>query len=280
MSLSYTMMRKRLSELNLGLQVVMEKKKVCLATYKEVKRCEKQRFLAFAPILKYMKQPGRKHASELLLSVCSYLRYIVDVPIFGIGYNTSVDKIIDFIEEDLYNGYYDDEDEDQSYFNHLENYFQSAYYHMRLMERKWSKAIHLGEFEMRLERLKPRDKEERMILKMAKKAFRLYRHNAEITFEDNYPYRLKDPHIELRVDRSYYFCFYYSFHPHIDSELENQIDNFFPEDEERVTDEPVVYQIFDRPHRKEQLDTTNIDSLLNVLYELYDLLNLLNEKYN
>ncbi|MBW8683505.1 hypothetical protein [Chitinophaga rhizophila] len=280
MSLSFKHLQSRLAEMNIGLQVVLENCMVCLATYKEVEQSDKQRFFPFAPILKYMKEPGRKHASELLLSVCTYLRHIVEVPVFGTGEHTSVDAAIDFIEEDMNNGCYDDLDGGMTYYQELENYLQSAYYHLRVMEKKLNRSIHLRDFEMRLNRLRPRDKEEKLLYQLASKAYYLYKFKPEITFEENYPKCLKDPHIEHRIDRSYKLCFYYSRHDHIDSELENHIDIFFSEDEERVHDVPIVYQVFDKYYDKEELNPEYVKSLLEVLYDLYDLLKLLDDKYH
>lgn len=124
-------------------------------------------YIPVVPLFRRLKDPKRKQTAQLLLSVCSYLYHIADIPYYRqqnsyLYWMYEMHK--DWILED------DDQDESKICISEIEQ----AEWIGDLMEQKIYNYANLKHFKDRLDRFKPKDKIDNDCMKVAEEAYTLY----------------------------------------------------------------------------------------------------------
>ncbi|WP_444660030.1 hypothetical protein [Flavobacterium columnare] len=144
-------------------------------------------YIPIAPLFKMLKDPKRKKNAQLLISICSYLYHIADVP-----YYRQEDSYLywlyemqkDWIEQD------DETDETEAYKRELRN----AEYIGDKIEQKLFNRSNLKVFEQRLSQFKSVDTFDRECWQVACDAFALCNEYPNATIFRNAPLPEQDPY--------------------------------------------------------------------------------------
>lgn len=124
-------------------------------------------YIPVVPLFLWLKDPKRKHTAQLILSVCSYLYHIADIPYYRqeSGYLYWMYEMHkDWVTED------DCGEDTETY---LGEFLQAEWIGDR-MEQKMHNQDNLKWFKARLNRFKPKDKIEADCLKVAREAYAIY----------------------------------------------------------------------------------------------------------
>lgn len=146
-------------------------------------------YIPIVPLFLMLKDPKRKKAAQLLVSVCSYLYHIADIP-----YYRQEDTYL-YWQYEMFQEWveYDDcTDDTESYKGELRKAEQVG----DRMEQKLCNRINLELFEQRLDRFKSRDKYDEECHKVACDAFALYREYPNASVFRNVPMPEQDPYNE------------------------------------------------------------------------------------
>jgi len=138
------------------------------------------------PLFQMLKDPKRKKNAQLLLSVCSYLYHIVQIPYYTKEHAYlcwQYEMLKDWIE-------YCDEDEIETYRSEL----RQAECIGDIIGKKLSNRINLTLFEQRLSRFKSLDTFDRECWQIACNAFALYNEYPKTTIFRNAPIEEQDPY--------------------------------------------------------------------------------------
>ena len=215
-----------------------------------------------------LKDPKRKKTAQVLLSVCSYLYHIADVP-----YYRQEDSYLywlyethkDWVEQD------DETDETETYKSELRN----AEYIGDNIEQKLFNRINLKVFEQRLSRFKSLDTFDRECWQIACNAFVLYTEYPNATIFRNAPLPEEDPYNDdyenEAIGMEKYISFISDTKGWLYESLKESINNEF--NECGVLEEPTICKAFDGSKIKtNNLDFENrlftlLDDLCTLLYD-------------
>jgi len=144
-------------------------------------------YIPIVPLFKMLHHRERKQNAQLLISVCSYLYHIADIP-----YYRQEDSYLywlyethkDWIEQD------EQEDETELYKSELRN----AEYIGNSIEQKLFNRTNLKVFEQRLSQFKSRDTFDHECLQIASNALAVYREYPTTTIFRNAPLPEEDPY--------------------------------------------------------------------------------------
>ena len=224
-------------------------------------------YIPIVPLFKMLKDPKRKKTAPLLLSVCSYLYHIADVP-----YYRQEDSYLywlyemhkDWVEQD------DETDETETYKSELRN----AEYIGDKVEQKLFNRSNLKVFKQRLNRFKSVDTFDRECWQVACNAFALCTEYPNTTIFSNATLPEKDPYDNdedeiIRMEK--YISFIADTRGWLYESLSDTINNEF--NEYGAMEEPTISKRFDGS----EIPTANLDfenrlfGLLNdlsgILYE-------------
>ena len=224
-------------------------------------------YIPIIPLFQMLKDPKRKKTAPLLLSVCSYLYHIADVP-----YYRQEDSYLywlyemhkDWVEQD------DETDETESYKSELRN----AEYIGDKVEQKLFNRSNLKVFKQRLNRFKSVDTFDRECWQVACNAFALCTEYPNTTIFSNATLPEKDPYDNdedeiIRMEK--YISFIADTRGWLYESLSDTINNEF--NEYGAMEEPTISKRFDGS----EIPTANLDfenrlfGLLNdlsgILYE-------------
>ena len=224
-------------------------------------------YIPIAPLFKMLKDPKRKKTAQLLISVCSYLYHIADVP-----YYRQEDSYLywlyethkDWVEQD------DETDETETYKSELRN----AEYIGDKVEQKLFNRSNLKVFKQRLNRFKSVDTFDRECWQVACNAFALCTEYPNTTIFSNATLPEKDPYDNdedeiIRMGK--YISFIADTRGWLYESLSDTINNEF--NEYGAMEEPTISKRFDGS----EIPTANLDfenrlfGLLNdlsgILYE-------------
>jgi hypothetical protein len=224
-------------------------------------------YIPIIPLFQMLKDPKRKKTAPLLLSVCSYLYHIADVP-----YYRQEDSYLywlyemhkDWVEQD------DETDETETYKSELRN----AEYIGDKVEQKLFNRSNLKVFKQRLNRFKSVDTFDRECWQVACNAFALCTEYPNTTIFSNATLPEKDPYDNdedeiIRMEK--YISFIADTRGWLYESLSDTINNEF--NEYGAMEEPTISKRFDGS----EIPTANLDfenrlfGLLNdlsgILYE-------------
>lgn len=150
-----------------SIRLVQDSKKTYLTSEEWYKTGSTLYYIPIAPLFQMLHDPMRKKTAQLLVSVCSYLYHIADIPYYR-QENSYLywmyEMMTDWVEQD------DQTEETESYKSEL----SQAEYFGDAIEQKLFNRINLQVFEQRLDRFKSRDTFDRECQKVANDAFSLY----------------------------------------------------------------------------------------------------------
>ena len=217
-------------------------------------------YIPIAPLFKMLKDPKRKKTAQLLVSVCSYLYHIADVP-----YYRQEDSYLywlyethkDWVEQD------EETDETETYRSELRN----AEYIGDRIEQKLFNRSNLKIFEQRLNRFKSLDTFDRECWQVACNAFALCTEYPKATFFRNAPLPEEDPYDDdyetEAIGMEKYISFIADTKGWLYESLSESINNEF--NEYGKMEEPTICKAFDGS----KITQGNLD-FENRLFELLD----------
>jgi hypothetical protein len=150
-----------------NIQVVQEKRKIFLLTEECCSVGLTLYYIPVIPLFLMLKDKARRKTAQLLLSVCSYLYHIVDVP-----YYRQEDSYLYWRYEMMSDWIEQDEEEVDN--QNCKDELKQAEYIGDFVEQKIYNHKTLTAFESRLKHFKARDTLDTECLRIAKKAFNLY----------------------------------------------------------------------------------------------------------
>nr|WP_315257795.1 hypothetical protein [uncultured Flavobacterium sp.] len=225
-------------------------------------------YIPIAPLFKMLKDPKRKKNAQLLISICSYLYHIADVP-----YYRQEDSYLywlyemqkDWIEQD------DETDETEAYKRELRN----AEYIGDNIEQKLFNRINLKVFEQRLSRFKSVDTFDRECWQVACNVFALYTEYPTASIFRNAPLPEQDPYNDdcenETIGMEKYISFISDTKGWLYESLSDSINNEF--NEYGTMEEPIISKSFDGIEITQgNLDFENrlfavLDDLCTLLYD-------------
>ena len=229
-------------------------------------------YIPIMPLFQMLKDSKRKKTAQLLISVCSYLYHIADVP-----YYRQEDSYLywlyemqkDWIEQD------DETDESETYKRELRN----AEYIGDRIEQKLFNRINLKVFEQRLSRFKSRDTFDRECWQVACNVLTLYTEYPNATIFRNAPRPEQDPYNNddddddddenETIGMEKYISFIADTKGWLYESLSDNINNEF--NEYGVMEEPTISKQFDGS----EITATNLDFENRLFALLNDLCGLL-----
>lgn len=256
----------------LQLIIVSNNNTVCLATVREYDMgYHSLYYIPVAPLVRLLRERKRQHA-DLLLSVFSYLYKVQDIPFYADGSSylySCYECIENFVQES--EPEYEDRDD---YLSIITEFRYAEYWGNKIL----STLRHPYTLQClggRIERFRPKDEKDKVLLEIAEKALALYEKYPARSILDEMPRRFmqpeKDDYDEERViaaDQILSFSWSdYGFHydyliEHINCDLQ----------EMEHTDFPLALQLFDKPKKKERHDLSFCEQAFSLINALCDYL--------
>lgn len=248
-TIAYKETTKRLEAMDkeLRLAIVLENRKVTLATYKELNSRNRLYYIPVKPLFDLFKQEQSKELSALLLSVFAYLYRILRVPLYSHPYsylNGVYEILWEYCtEDDLYER------------ETVAEYIQTIRLAIRCGGKLYKKirgAKNLSLFGERIKQFKPQSNQEREIKKVAKAFYRLYQQFPERSLSDNLNTDLLNPEAEYRIYFEQYLSFIWDTN---DCLIENIIEHINCDLQEAEEEEdPCSIQLFHEPQNSATFD--------------------------
>lgn len=225
-------------------------------------------YIPTVPLFKMLHDPKRKKNAQLLISVCSYLYHIADIPYYKQEDSYlywMYEMLKDWVEQD------DETDETECYKSEL----RKAEVIGDRIEQKLFNRINLKVFEQRLSRFKSLDTFDHDCYQIACDAFALYTEypttsifrNAQIPEQDPY----NDDYDNETIGMEKYISFVADTHGWLYESLSDSINNEF--NEYGAMEEPTISKRFDGS----DITATNLDFENRLFALLNDLCGLLYE---
>lgn len=241
-------------------KLVQDSKKTYLTSEERYNTGTTLYYIPIVPLFKMLKDPKRKKNAQLLLSVCSYLYHIADVPYYRQEESYLYwlyEMMNDWIEQD------DETNETDTYKRELRN----AEYIGNKIEQKLFNRINLKVFEQRLSRFKSVDMFDRECHKVSCNAFALYTEYPTASIFRNAPLPEEDPYDDDYenevIGMEKYISFVADTKGWLYESLSDTINNEF--NEYGAMEEPTISKRFD----VSKIPTTNLD-FENRLFALLD----------
>jgi len=216
-------------------------------------------YIPIEPIYQMLRESKHKQNAHLLLSVCSYLYHIADVPYYrqqGSYLYWLYEMHRDWTEQD------EDREENERYVRE----FEKAELIGDCIEKKIFNRVNLEVFEGRLKAFKSRDAFDRQCLDIAKKAFALYSDYPTESIFRNAPMNDGDEDEDTEsesIGMEKYISFISDTKGWLYESIEESINNEF--NEYGAMDEPMILKCFDG----EELPQNSLD-FESLLFALLD----------
>ena len=206
-------------------------------------------YIPIVPLFKMLKDPKRKKTAQLLISVCSYLYHIAQIPYYRQEESYLYwlyEMMNDWVEQD------EETEETESYKSGLRN----AEYIGEKMEQKLFNRSNLKVFKQRLNRFKSVDTFDSECWKIARNAFALYTEYPSENIFRNATLPEKDPYEDDEneiIGMEKYISFIADTRGWLYESLSDTINNEF--NEYGAMEEPTISKRFDGS----EIPTANLD---------------------
>lgn len=197
-------------------------------------------YIPIIPLFKLLKDPDHKKAGQLLLSVCSYLYHIVDIPYYRQDQSYLAwifDMHLEWVEQD------EEEEVTKSYLQE----FDKADLIGDRIEQKLFNRINLDVFKQRIDKFRSRNKLDRACKKIAENALSLYTQYPKESIFRNASVNDEDPENEYDENDSIgmekYISFISDIRGWLPDNIIEQLNNEF--NEYGMMQEPVIHKNFD-----------------------------------
>ncbi|MBB4801663.1 hypothetical protein ACHRV1_25025 [Flavobacterium aquidurense] len=249
-----------------GFNLIQDSKKTFLTSEERYNTGTTLYYIPIVPLFQMLKNKKRKKTAQLLLSVCSYLYHIADIPYYrqeesNLYWMYEMHK--DWIEQD------DETEDTQNY----KREFQIAEYIGDSIEQRLFNRTNLKVFEERLNRFKSRDTFDKECYQIACNMFALYTEYPTASIFRNAPMYKEDPDNDdtenEAIGMEKYISFIADTKGWLYESLSDSINNEF--NEYGVMEEPTISKCFDGS----EITATNLDfenRLFALLNELCGLL--------
>jgi hypothetical protein len=225
-----------------SLQLVQDRMKTFFISEERYQTGSTLYYIPVMPLFEMLHDPKRKRTAHLLISVCSYLYHIADIPYYRQENSYlywQYEMLSDWVEQD------DQTDETEGYKNEL----RQAEWIGERIEQKIFNRTNLTVFEQRLKGFTPMDDFERECWQSACNALALYTDYPDASIFRNAPKADEDPCKEsddyeqetLSMDK--YISFMASGKGWLYESLSESINNEF--NEYRSIEEPIISKRFD-----------------------------------
>ncbi|MGJ1416218.1 hypothetical protein [Sphingobacterium multivorum] len=243
-----------------GFKLIQDSKKTFFVSEERYDTGTTLYYIPIVPLFQMLKDPKRKKTAQLLISVCSYLYHIVQIP-----YYRQEDSYLywlyethkDWVEQDH------ETDETETYKSELRN----AEYIGDKIEQKLFNRNNLTVFEQRLSRFKSLDTFDRECWQVACNAFALFTEYPNSTIFRNAPLPEQDPYDDDYenevIGMEKYISFIADTKGWLYESLSDTINNEF--NEYGAMEEPIISKRFEGS----EIPTANLD----FENRLFDLLN-------
>lgn len=252
-----------------GFKLIQDSKKTFLTSEERYDTGTTLFFIPIVPLFEMLHNKQRKHTAHLLISVCSYLYHIAQIP-----YYRQEDTYLYWMYE-THKDWIDNDDETE----------ETASYKIELskaetigdrIEQKLYNRINLTMFEQRLSNFKSRDTLDKECLKVACNAFALYTEYPKASIFRNAPMPEQDPYNEdcenEVIEMEKYISFIADTKGWLYESVQDSINNEF--NEYGVMEEPTINKVFDG----RKITAGNLD-FENRIFELLDDLSYLLNNY-
>ncbi|PKB18516.1 hypothetical protein [Flavobacterium sp. 5] len=250
------------------LRLVQDSKKTFFTSEEQYSTGTTLYYIPIVPLFQMLNDPKRKKTAQLLVSVCSYLYHIADIP-----YYRQENSYLYWMYE-MMNDWVEQDDYTQETDSCIAEIVKAEWIGERI-EQKLFNRINLQVFEQRLNHFKSRDIFDQECQKVACNAFALYTQyphesifrNAPITQEDPY----NDENESETVGMEKYISFIADTTGWLYERLADSINNEF--NEYGAMEEPTICKRFDGSSiTKTNLDFENrlfalLDELCTLLYD-------------
>lgn len=240
-------------------KLVQDSKKIYFTSEERYSTGTTLYYIPIAPLYRMLKDPKRKKTAQLLISVCSYLYHIADVPYYRQEESYLYwlyEMMNDWVEQD------EETDETETYRSELRN----AEYIGDKIEQKLFNRSNLKVFEQRLNRFKSVDMFDRECHKVSCNAFALFTEYPNASIFRNAPLSEQDPYDDYEneaIGMEKYISFIADTKGWLYGSLSDTINNEF--NEYGAMEEPTISKRFDGS----EIPTTNLD-FENRLFALLD----------
>ncbi|HSH66418.1 MAG TPA: hypothetical protein VLB84_11635 [Bacteroidia bacterium] len=247
------------------LRLVQSSKKTYLVSEERYDTGTNLYYIPIIPLFQMLKDPKRKKTAQLLISVCSYLYHIADIPYYR------QDESYLYWMYEMLNDWIDDMDEDEYYKNKSE--LRQAECIGDKIKQKLFNRINLKVFEKRLSGFKSRNELDRECHKIACNAFALYTEYPSATIFRNAWVSKEDPcdddYRDEVIGMEKYISFVADTKGYLYESLSDSINNEF--NEYGAMEEPTICKHFDG----NKITTANLDFENRLFALLEDLCSLL-----
>lgn len=251
-----------------GLKLVQDSKKTYLVSEERYSTGTTLYYIPIVPLFQMLKDPKRKKTAQLLLSVCSYLYHIAQIPYYRQEESYLYwlyEMMNDWVEQD------EETEETVTYKRELRN----AEYIGDKIEQKLFNRINLKVFEQRLNRFKNVDTFDKECWQVAHNAFALFTEYPNTTIFRNATLPEKDPYNDDDeneiIGMEKYISFIADTKGWLYESLSDTINNEF--NEYGVMEEPTISKRFEGS----EIPTTDLDFENRLFGLLNDLSGLLYE---
>ncbi|MVZ63785.1 hypothetical protein [Sphingobacterium humi] len=243
-----------------GFKLVQDSKKTFLTSVERYDTGTTLFYIPLVPLFEMLHDKQRKHTAHMLISVCSYLYHIAQIP-----YYRQEDSYLcwlyethkDWVEQD------DETEDTESYKSEL----RKAETVGDRIEQKLYNHINLTLFEQRLSRFKSRDTFDKECWNVACNAFALYTEYPTASIFRNAPMPEQDPYNDdcenEVIGMEKYISFIADTKGWLYESISDSINNEF--NEYGAMEEPIINKSFDGS----EISATNLD-FENRLFELLD----------
>ncbi len=246
------------------LRLVQDSKKTFLRSEERYNTGTTLYYIPIAPLFKMLKDPRRKKSAQLLVSVCSYLYHIADIP-----YYRQENTYLYWLYE-MHKDWVEQDEETEDY----KREFAKAELIGDCIEQRLFNRINLGMFEKRLSSFVSRDVFEIECWQLACNAFALYTEYPTASIFRNAPLPEQDPYSDdydnEAIGMEKYISFIADTKGWLYENLSDSINNEF--NEYGIMEEPSISKSFDGSKvTQDSLDFENrlfavLDDLCCLLY--------------
>nr|WP_294894812.1 hypothetical protein [uncultured Pedobacter sp.] len=250
-----------------GLRLLQDSKKMFLKSEERYDTGTTLYYIPIVPLFKMLKDPKRKKSAQLLVSVCSYLYHIADIP-----YYRQEDSYLYWLYEMHKDWVEQDEETDET--EDYKREFAKAELIGDCIEKRLFNRINLEMFEKRLSRFESRDVFEIECWQLACNAFALYSEYPTASIFRNAPIPEQDPYDDdfdnEAIGMEKYISFISDTKGWLYESLSDSINNEF--NEYGIMEEPSISKSFDGSKvTQESLDFESrlfavLDDLCSLLY--------------
>lgn len=243
-----------------GCKLIQDSKKTFLASEERYDTNTTLFYIPIVPLYEMLHNKQRKHTAHLLISVCSYLYHIAQIP-----YYRQEDNYLYWMYE-THKDWIDNDDETEETESYKSELSKAETIGDRI-EQKLYNRINLTMFEQRLSSFKSRDTLDKECLKVACNAFALYTEYPIASIFRNAPMPEQDPYNDdcenEVIGMEKYISFIADTKGWLYQSVQDSINNEF--NEYGVMEEPTINKVFDG----RKITAGNLD-FENRIFELLD----------